>query len=425
MAGLAELVLLAAVQPYFCVKVVDAETGRGVPMVELRTLNEVRYITDSAGVAAIHEPAWGGREVAFKIRAHGYEYPARLFIPDEPGAVLHVRHGGAVTLKIRRKNIAERLYRVTGEGIYRDSQLAGLPAPITTPDPNGLVVGQDSVAAAIYEGRIFWIWGDTTGLKNFNFAVAAATSKLPAQGGLDPSVGVDLAYFLDSEGFARRMLDLRRPGLVWIEGLFTATDPQGHERLLATYTRQQGLKPPDERGLAVFSDARGVFEPLAAFPWPEGHESSHPFRHDGHIYLYPWLRVPDRWEAIIDPSKYERRPVQLPEGLHHGSVQWNGYRRRFILLAQRKPGEVFYAEASQPEGPFGKPVLIVSHDNYNFYNVAHHPFFDQEGGRVIYFEGTYTAAFSEASEKTPRYDYNQIMYRLRLDHERLIEARSQ
>jgi hypothetical protein len=41
------------------------------------------------------------------------------------------------------------------------------------------------------------------------------------------------------------------------------------------------------------------------------------------------------------------------------------------------------------------------------------------GTRQIYFEGTYTAAFSAATEKTPRYDYNQIMYRLALDDVRL------
>jgi hypothetical protein len=38
---------------------------------------------------------------------------------------------------------------------------------------------------------------------------------------------------------------------------------------------------------------------------------------------------------------------------------------------------------------------------------------------LIYFEGTYTAAFSGAKQKTPRYDYNQIMYRLVLDDARL------
>src|SRR6185436_15185349 len=62
---------------------------------------------------------------------------------------------------------------------------------------------------------------------------------------------------------------------------------------------------------------------------------------------------------------------------------------------------------------------IVAHDHYNFYNPTQHPFFDQEAGRVIFFEGTYTASFSSAKQKTPRYDYNQIMYRLDLDDPRL------
>ena len=48
---------------------------------------------------------------------------------------------------------------------------------------------------------------------------------------------------------------------------------------------------------------------------------------------------------------------------------------------------------------------------------------DQAGGRFIYFEGTYTASFSGAKELTPRYDCNQVMYRLRLDDPRLTPAR--
>jgi hypothetical protein len=54
--------------------------------------------------------------------------------------------------------------------------------------------------------------------------------------------------------------------------------------------------------------------------------------------------------------------------------------------------------------------------------VVHHPFFDKDGGRVIYFEGTYTDAFSAAKMKTPLYNYNQIMYKLRLDDPRLVEV---
>jgi hypothetical protein len=84
------------------------------------------------------------------------------------------------------------------------------------------------------------------------------------------------------------------------------------------------------------------------------------------------------------------------------------------MLAE-KTGSVYYAEADHPIGPWNRAIKIVEHRAYNFYNVVEHPFFDQEGGSVIYFEGTYTAAFSAAKELTPRYDYNQILYRLRLD----------
>ncbi len=39
-----------------------------------------------------------------------------------------------------------------------------------------------------------------------------------------------------------------------------------------------------------------------------------------------------------------------------------------------------------------------------------------------YFEGTYSATFSRDGDPTPRYDYNQIMYRLDLSDERLKGA---
>ena len=42
---------------YFKITVVDQETGRGVPLVELKTTNNVRYYTDSNGIIAFFEPA--------------------------------------------------------------------------------------------------------------------------------------------------------------------------------------------------------------------------------------------------------------------------------------------------------------------------------------------------------------------------------
>ena len=47
---------LKTVQEPFMIKVVDAETGRGIPLVELKTTNNILYYTDSAGVVAFDEP---------------------------------------------------------------------------------------------------------------------------------------------------------------------------------------------------------------------------------------------------------------------------------------------------------------------------------------------------------------------------------
>jgi hypothetical protein len=82
-------------------------------------------------------------------------------------------------------------------------------------------------------------------------------------------------------------------------------------------------------------------------------------------------------------------------------------------------GEIWYAEADNPAGPWVYARKIVTHNKYSFYNPRHHAMFDQEGGRRIFFEGTYSTFFSGHEEATPLYDYNQIMYQLDLEDPRL------
>ena len=45
--------------------------------------------------------------------------------------------------------------------------------------------------------------------------------------------------------------------------------------------------------------------------------------------------------------------------------------------------------------------------------------FAQQGGRIIYFQGTLVTTFSGNPYPTPRYNYNQILYRLDLADPRL------
>jgi hypothetical protein len=109
---------------------------------------------------------------------------------------------------------------------------------------------------------------------------------------------------------------------------------------------------------------------------------------------------------------------------HRGSVYFNDFRRRWIMIATEiggtsELGEIWYSEAEAPEGPWRYARKVLTHDRYSFYNPKRHPYFDQEGGRLIYFEGTYTNSFSGNPVQTPRYDYNQIMYQLDLADERL------
>jgi hypothetical protein len=417
---LATLLLFAAPPPrYFVVCIVDSETGRGVPLISLKLPNEVVYWTDSAGVIAMDEPSLVGRQVYAEVTGHGYRFTGKTVLGL--GVMLRVEPGQTKTLEVERDILAERLYRLTGEGIYRDSLLAGLPLPLQDSFPEAQVMGQDTVSAALYRGRIFWIWGDTIGPSFFNGQVTAATSD-PKD---DPSIGVHYHYFT-ANGRVKGMLPLPRKGLVWIEGLFTVTDPSGAERLLATYTRQDGLKFPDECGLALFDDRKEVFEPFSELPCTRDHTSSHPFLHDGYWYLYPFLRVPNRWDAVREPARWEKREIRLPANLpadrnRPASIAWNAYRQRFLMLMDFG-GDVYYSEAKAPEGPYSPAVKIIWQDDYTFYNVATHPFFNQDGGRIIYFEGTYTDSFSDAKVKTPRYNYNQVMYRLRLDHPGLKSA---
>ncbi|MDQ3441917.1 MAG: hypothetical protein M3478_16365, partial [Planctomycetota bacterium] len=124
---------------------------------------------------------------------------------------------------------------------------------------------------------------------------------------------------------------------------------------------------------------------------------------------------------------FQMRDVETAKPIqpHGGSVFYNGYRKHWLMIFNQvwgtpsMLGEMYYAEAEAALGPWTTARKIVTHNDYSFYNPKHHPYFDQEQGRVIYFEGTYTKMFTGNQDPTPRYEYNQIMYRLDLSDPRL------
>src|SRR5690606_21810389 len=148
-------------------------------------------------IVAFHEPGLMDRNVFFHVSSHGYEFKKNGF--GYRGQALHTTPGGSATLRIRRLNIAQRLYRVSGAGVYRDSLLVGREVPTREPALNAEVLGQDSVVNAVLNGKIHWFWGDTNraAYPLGNFHVPGAVSQLPSNGGLDPEQGIDLTYYTD------------------------------------------------------------------------------------------------------------------------------------------------------------------------------------------------------------------------------------
>ncbi|HJZ93525.1 MAG TPA: hypothetical protein VKE40_21795 [Gemmataceae bacterium] len=497
---LTALVLAACVaaepEKPFAITVVDAKTGRGVPLIELRTVNHIRLVTDSNGIVAFREPGLMNETVFFHVSGHGYEYPKDGF--GFRGKQVKLAPGGSVTVQVDRINIAERLYRVTGAGIYRDSVLTGAKTPIKEPLLNARVFGSDSVMNAVYRDKVYWFWGDTLRPEYplGNFHVPGATSEQPGKGGLDPDIGIDLSYFLGDKGFAKATCEMPGKGPTWLTSLVVLPDKTGRERMCGSFVK---VEPPLKiyaRGLAIWDDEKSRFDKLRDVDvnvpiFPQGHAFKHKDGDREYVYFatpYPLIRVPATAEAFGDPDRYEAftclkqgtrldkpdldrdaegrlrfawrgdtppvgpaeqaklaaagkmkaqespfhlrdRDTGKPVLAHAGSVSWNEYRKRWTMIAVEqfgKPsllGEVWYAEADDPTGPWRYAVKVVSHDRMSFYNPKQHALFAKGGGRVIYFEGTYTHDFSGNPDVTPRYEYNQVMYRLDLGDPRVALPR--
>ncbi len=491
MAVLAVLVVMLGVndswgQDYFAIEVLDSQTGRGVPLVEVQSPSGQSYYTDSQGIVAFDEPGAMNQNLAFTLNSYGYA---------GTNQTLQTNAGSSGSIQIKRINRAERLYRATGAGIYQDSVQVQRSVPINNPLLNANVQGQDSVQAAIYKGQLRWFWGDTLyetgGLGNFR--VSGATSLLPSQGGLSPSQGVDLEYFVNANGWSRSMVPSTDPGPIWIDGLFAVEDASGTEQLFAHFVRVQSFVPYllYEQGLVQYDDATDTFSRIQQYNLdaaltPAGHSFHHDVAGEPHVYFaqdYPNVRVKANasdvldigsWEAFTplkegstyDPSNpalerdangqpiyswkrntdplssamlhelvqnghldradapFRLRDVESGNDiyLHRASVYWNEFRDAWVMIGNEIfgdsfLGEVYYAEAPTPEGPWKGAIKVATHDSpdgdYDFYNPKTHPFFNEQGGQIIFFEGTYSNSFAGGAA-TPLYNYNQIMYRLDL-----------
>jgi hypothetical protein len=242
-------------------------------------------------------------------------------------------------------------------------------------------------------------------------------------------------------------------GPTWLSGYVSLPDNSGKKRLVATYVK---IKPPleaYESGLCVWNEESASFEKLRTLWTKSAPEPKEPHSWYGHPVIVdgkadkkfvlvgdplPKLRFPATFEAWQDFEKWEfltpQETVPASDGRtdvkpSSGSIAWNEFRQRWVTVFMQtfgQPsafGEVWYAEADSPYGPWGPAVKVLSHKNYTFYNPRLHPEFTPDNSPILLFEGTYTATFANNPPPTPRYDYNQILYRLDLDDPKLAPAR--
>lgn len=377
---------------YFAIQVVDEQTGRGVPMVELQLTSSARYYTDSNGLVAFYEPGLMEKRVYFGVSSHGYE-----FAPDgfgSRGAVLETKPGGTALLKVKRLNIAERMYRITGQGIYRDTVLLGRKPPIAEPLLNAEITGQDGILTTIYKGKVYWFYGDTARLSYSmgNFAMTGATSDLP--GKMDPAKAINLKYFVGKDGFARPMAPVEGGGVVWLAGVVTLPDDAGRERMAAWFVRLKQMDKILEQGFMVFNDEKEIFEKVKSvdlktpivpthYPFPVTHA-------DGTKYFYfpapyPAVRVRadlthytdlsayEAYTCLKTGTRYESKDAAQLDRDASGKLVWSWKRDTPVLSSQQLSELIQVGKMTREESPFrlqdaatGKPFLL--HNASCFWN---------------------------------------------------------
>ena len=422
------------------VDVVEKGGGMPVPLVELRTTHQLRFMSDNAGVIALDAPELMGRETWFEVVGHGYEIPKDGF--GYRGVRLTPVPGGRLRVEVSRTIHAQRIGRLTGAGIFAESQKLGFE-----PDwKEQGVFGCDSVQNAEHGGRLFWIWGDTT-LARYPlgiFDATGATTAVPPVEGLEPPLRVRFDYFGDGSGGVSGVAKMPGSGPTWLSALVSLPAQDGTPRLAASYVK---IKPPlesYEAGLCVWDEAVRRFERLKVV-WRQAEGASKPTSFpDGHAVRWrdgagkdwvlfgnplPRLRCaatfeawsqPEQWEVLTPQESIADSKVEMKVKPHSGSIAWNAWKRRWIAIFTEsfgKPsafGEVWYAEAESPMGPWSGAVKVLSHENYTFYNPKLHPEMSLEGSSIVYFEGTFSMMFADHAAPVGRHDYNQVLYRLDL-----------
>lgn len=251
-------------------------------------------------------------------------------------------------------------------------------------------------------------------------------------------------------------------GPVWLGGLVVLPDSQGAEHLVATYVKIKNRLEPVEYGLCEWDEKIESFVPQRVLWTQKDGNARRPdsllvpdgqpvrFRpqvgQEKLLFVNPFAEVQMlySYEAWLDPSSWTLPTTQEANGwrdgiwtdsevsessiaestpvkAHRGDMAWSSRLGKWVMIFTQIGGEssflgeVWYTSSESPLGPWDAPTPVVTHKNYSFYNPIIYEHALNQESPYLYFEGTYTAEFADHAEKTPRFDYNQVLYRLDLD----------
>lgn len=425
------------------IEIIDKENGWPVPLVELRTVHDTIHVSDNLGLIAIDDPDLLGREVYFHVKGHGYGVAKDGF--GYQGVRTTLQEGGTFRIEVERANVAKRLGRLTGSGLFAEGEKLGIRAPMLESG----VFGCDSVLTCNTGDKVFYLWGDTM-LPGYPLGVyhsTAATTPLQPLKKAEPPLALPYSLFRNKEGKPRGVAEIKGDGPTWLSAMVSF----GDGKLGATYSKIRNHLDEYETGLCSWSTSEQKFV-TEKIIW-KVEDGKHPLLLRGHPVRwadssgkkwllfgdpFPEARCPDDYESWKNPATWEKlekpaSPRSAADGsevpAHRGSIAWNGFRKKWVSIFTQqygKPsplGEIWYAESDSPTGPWGNAVKVLTHDNYTFYNPRIQVDLFPDGAPYLLFEGTYTAEFANQARPTPRYNYNQILYRLDLNDKRLEPAR--
>ena len=111
--------------------------------------------------------------------------------------------------------------------------------------------------------------------------------------------------------------------------------------------------------------------------------------------MHGLLHVPGLALDVTDEHEGVRIPGAELDGHGTAEIQGSGLSARID------------SEAGRPERPWVHARKIVTQANkrgdaHDFYNPTQHPFFDRDGGRVIYLEGSYVNTFGGGTNEVLR-----------------------